>query len=612
MSPSLSKPSVTVSSRELPPALADAALAQLHELPWVARLLATRGVSSAEHMDFSLSQLPRPELLVDIEAGVGRIAKALQKQQRIVVVGDYDCDGATSTALAVLALRAMGATSVDYCLPNRFIDGYGLSPAVVDRAQITEPHLLITVDNGTASVDGVEHARAYNIDVVVTDHHLPDEVLPRAAALINPRIPGATFPSVNIAGVGVIFFVMVALRSHLEKVGWFQQQGIAKPNMASYLDLVAVGTVADVVPLDHTNRVLVSQGLRRIRAAACRPGILALLEVAGSDYSQTVTETIGFRIAPRLNAAGRLEDMRHGVECLLADSSSEARQHADYLDSTNSERRRISSDMESMANGIVRDLIDKLQGEGRELISLCLYDESWHEGVIGILAGRLKERFGIPVIIFTRAKPADPSQAGVDTEIEIKGSARSIDQFHMVDALKRIRNKKPHILEKFGGHAKAAGMTFSERHFAEFQNAFDQDVRNFFSDRPPPSEILSDGQLPEDCFNLATAEMLQELAPWGQEFPAPVFQNSFAVESVRVMKDKHLKLQLRPILSSGSTGGAAKTVEAVYFNAIEAAADGSAGEIPVSVGEQIEVVFELKINSYRNRSSVQLNVIHLR
>jgi len=304
--------------------------------------------------------------------------------------------------------------------------------------------------------------------------------------------------------------------------------------------------------------------------------------------------------------------MRHGVECLLADSSSEARQHADYLDSTNSERRRISSDMESMANGIVRDLIGKLQGEGRELISLCLYDESWHEGVIGILAGRLKERFGIPVIIFTRAKPADPSQAGVDTEIEIKGSARSIDQFHMVDALKRIRNNKPHILEKFGGHAKAAGMTFSESYFAEFQNAFDQDVRDFFSDRPPPSEILSDGQLPEDCFDLATAEMLQELAPWGQEFPAPVFQNSFAVESVRVMKDKHLKLQLRPILSSGSTGGAAKTVEAVYFNAIEAAADGSAGEIPVSVGEQIEVVFELKINSYRNSSSVQLNVIHLR
>jgi len=360
LSQSASRPPVTVSNREQVPALSDVQLAELHELPWVARLLASRGVSSADQIDYSLSQLPRPESLTDIEAGVTRIAEALENQQHIVVVGDYDCDGATSTALAVLALRAMGATSVDYCLPNRFIDGYGLSPAVVDRAQTTSPDLLITVDNGTASVDGVEHARRHNIDVVVTDHHLPDEVLPRAAALINPRIPGATFPSINIAGVGVIFFVMVAVRQHMEKRGWFEQQGITRPNMATYLDLVAVGTVADVVPLDHTNRVLVSQGLRRIRAAACRPGILALLEVAGSQHSQTYTETIGFRIAPRLNAAGRLEDMSHGVECLLADSQAQARQHAEYLDNTNSERRRIGRDMESMANEIVRDLIVRL------------------------------------------------------------------------------------------------------------------------------------------------------------------------------------------------------------------------------------------------------------
>ena len=276
--------------------------------------------------------------------------------------------------------------------------------------------------------------------------------------------------------------------------------------------------------------------------------------------------------------------------------------------------------MGSMADGIVRNLIDKLQSEGRQLTSLCLYDESWHEGVIGILAGRLKERFAIPVIIFTRAKPVESAISEADADIQIKGSARSIDQFHVVDALKRIRNKKPHILEKFGGHAKAAGMTFSERHFAEFQNAFDEDVRAFFSGRPPPSEILSDGELPVDCFTLDTAEMLQDLAPWGQEFPAPVFKNSFNVESVRLMKDKHLKIQLRPIVSPAATdsgesgnpaGGIAKSLEAVYFNAIEPAADGNVGEVPVAVGEQLEVVFELKINTFRNRSSLQLNVLHL-
>lgn len=574
----------------------------LHENPLADRLLRSRGMVSAAELEFSLQGLPAPALLRDIDLASARIVEAIQLSQKILVVGDYDCDGATSTTLAVLALRAMGATAVDYLLPNRFIHGYGLSPAIVDLAQQCDPHLIITVDNGISSVEGVDSARRCGIDVVVTDHHLPPAKLPEAVALINPNMPGSSFPSANIAGVGVIFFVLAAVRAALTAGGWFVKQSLPQPKLADYLDLVAVGTVADVVPLDSVNRALVVQGIRRIRAGRCRPGITALLKVAGINPQELVTEGIGFGIGPRLNAAGRLDDMRLGVQCLLTDDTAEAMALARQLERQNSERKRIGAEMGSDAAAILAgfSVPEGTQDETNDVMSICLYENNWHEGVTGILAGRLKDMFGAPAVIFAAAKN---QQSG---DIALKGSARSIDGYHILDALKRVRNKHPAILEKFGGHAKAAGMSLREADFETFKQALDDDVRQFFSNRKPPTQLLTDGKLPLTDFTLANAAMLRELAPWGQDFPAPSFDNRFRVDDFRIMKQRHIKYTLSALpieQDSAAASASLPVVTALHFNVLEP------GEQPAVVpGDIVHAVFELKTNHFNGDTSLQLNL----
>ncbi len=601
----------------------------LHEQSWISQLLYNRGVSSDDELAFSLAGLPRPDSLHDIESATLRLAQAVQQQQSIVVIGDYDCDGATSTALAVLALRAMGAQSVHYCLPNRFIHGYGLSPAVVDEAFAFSPDLIITVDNGITSLDGVAYAGAQGVDVVVTDHHLPGSDLPAAVALVNPRLgnhaggpskDGGGFPSMNLAGVGVIFFVVAALRRHLEQQGWFETQDLAVPNMAGFLDLVAVGTVADVVPLDRVNRILVMQGMRRIRAGHCRPGLLALLELSASSLESVFTDTIGFRIAPRLNAAGRLDDMRHGVECLLAEDSHRASELAMLLDNHNQQRRSISETMQDSAIAALHKAGFERKPIHQQQLSICLYDPEWHEGTIGILAGRLKELHGRPTIAFTAEQSNESPKL-------IKGSARSIDGYHIVDAFQRISLIEPALLQRFGGHAKAAGLTIAETEFEKFSELLEADVRDHFDGSLPGYEIISDGFLPLDAFSIDNAELLESLAPWGQEFPVPVFDNLFEVIDYRLLREKHLKLVLHPQSEEGESSQA-QTVEAICFNFVgnaragdirrasdirsrEPSSRSGANDKLFAVGDRLRILFELKTNTFRNQTSLQLNCRYL-
>ena len=573
----------------------------VHPNPLANRILCARGLDSHEQLEFSLQHLPSPSLLLDIDMATARIVTAIESGQRILVVGDYDCDGATSTTLAVLVLKAMGAEHVDYMLPNRFIHGYGLSPAIVDLTNDFTPHLILTVDNGISSVEGVEAAREQGIDVVVTDHHLPPTTLPKAHALINPNMPGSTFPSPNIAGVGVVFFVLAAVRAELSKRDWFETQSLLTPKLADFLDLVAVGTVADVVPLDEVNRALVMQGIRRIRAGHCRPGISALLQTAGINQSQLITEGIGFGIGPRLNAAGRLDDMRLGVQCLLTDNPAEAAELARELEQKNNERKRITAEMRSDAAEILATLVPPDETPG-ELMSICLYESEWHEGITGLLAGRLKESYGTPAVIFARAQNQDGD------EVMLKGSARSIDGYHILDAIKRVRVKHPSILEKFGGHAKAAGLSLREADFATFSAALDQDMRDFFANRKPPTELWTDGELDAQEFTLENAALLQDMAPWGQDFPAPSFDNRFLVESVRVLKERHIKYRLSPlpVFAEGadvadSLSSAADSVDAIHFNVLE-----PGDEPEAHPGDTVHAVYELKTNEFRGNTTLQL------
>ncbi len=605
---------------------------ELHEQAWISHLLYTRGVERADELAFSLAGLPSPDHLHDIEPATLRLAQAIRHRESIVVIGDYDCDGATSTTLAVLALRAMGAASVHYCLPNRFVHGYGLSPAVVDQALRFSPDLILTVDNGTTSFEGVAHASAKGIDVVVTDHHLPASELPPVVALVNPRVATHTdvpdgnatslaqeqFPSENLAGVGVIFFVMAALRRHLEQDGWFETQQLPVPRMATFLDLVAVGTVADVVTLDHVNRILVMQGIRRIRAGFCRPGLLALLDLSATSLDSVFTDTIGFRIAPRLNAAGRLADMSHGVECLLADNLKQARQLAQVLDNHNHQRRSISNTMQQSADAELTKTLSESSLAQKQQLSICLFDPDWHEGTIGILAGRLKEKHGAPTVVFT-------TEQGGESAKLIKGSARSIDGYHIVDGFKRIRLKQPELLERFGGHAKAAGLSLAEADFDRFRELLEADVREQFNGRLPGHEILTDGSLPVDALSIDSAELLESLAPWGQDFPVPVFDNHFEVVKTTVLNGKHIKLVLQPCAENGTSAGK-RTVEAICFNFVGNARAGdtrteftdesrvSSGTVmddPFRNGDRVRILFELKTNTFRNQTSLQLNCRYL-
>ena len=548
--------------------------------PVLRRAYAARGVASARELDRSLGALLPMDLLGGLADAVALLASAVQQQQHILIVGDFDCDGATSCALAVLALRSMGCARVDYLVPNRFDYGYGLTPEIVKLAQEQKPDLIITVDNGISSIAGVAAANEAGIPVIVTDHHLPGDQLPDAAAIVNPNVPGDPFPGKATAGVGVIFYVLLGLRAHLRAQNWFEQQHLAEPNMAEYLDLVALGTVADVVPLDTNNRVLVHQGLARIRAGRCRPGITALLEVAGRNPASASAGDMGFAVGPRLNAAGRLDDMSVGIECLLADSMQQARDYAGQLDKLNRERRQIEEDMGEQARSILDDW--PLQDEADLPWGLCLYDENWHQGVIGILASRIKERYQRPVIIFARGD-----------EGEVRGSARSVKGLHIRDTLDEIAARQPGILKKFGGHAMAAGMSLAVESLPEFMRLFDQLVRQRLSADDMRAVVLSDGEIPPGMLNLELARLIADGGPWGQAFPEPLFDGVFNIVSQRVLKDKHYKLVLQ-------TATGKQVFDAIGFNLVE--------QHPAPLPDRIRVAYQLDINEFRGNISLQLRI----
>jgi len=555
--------------------------ADLH--PVLKRVYAARQVRAPEDLDTGLQALLTPESLTGIDTAVELLAAAMAKQKKLLVVGDFDVDGATSSALMVMALRDMGATSVDYLVPNRFAFGYGLTPEIVELAAKTRnPDLIITVDNGVSSLAGVAKARQMDIDVLVTDHHLPGPELPAACAIVNPNLENDRFPSKALAGVGVAFYLLLALRSHLEANGWFDGPAANRPNLAAYLDLVALGTVADLVPLDRNNRILVQQGLQRIRAGKCRPGIQALLEIAGRNINRVIASDFGFAVGPRLNAAGRLDDMSLGIECLMSESIDRARELAGQLDALNRERREIEADMKTEAI----DSIEQLHlAESGLPIGLCLYDQGWHQGVIGILASRVKEQFHRPVIAFAPAG-----------EGEIKGSARSIPGLHIRDTLDSIAARQPLLLQKFGGHAMAAGLSLEAKNLPAFKEAFLYELEKSLDQDALTGVIESDGQLTDDDFSLDLSEQLRQAGPWGQGFAEPLFDGRFTVLNARIVGDNHLKLSVRPENSE-------RTVDAIAFNL--------AAEHPLRGGESVRMAYRLDTNEYRGMLNLQLVVNYI-
>jgi len=549
----------------------------------LARVYASRGISDLNQLGRNLKELLPDSGLKGIDAAVERLVVALEQQQSILIVGDFDCDGATSTTVAILGLRMLGARQVDYLVPNRFEYGYGLSPEIVDVAATQNPQLLITVDNGISSISGVERARELGLDVIVTDHHLAGSELPEACAIVNPNQPGCEFIAKSTCGVGVIFYVLIALRRTLGQRGWFEKQGLAVPNLAELLDLVALGTVADVVALEQNNRTLVYQGLQRIRAGRARPGILALIEVSGRHKEKLVSSDLGFALAPRLNAAGRLEDMSIGIECLLSEDYDYARDLANTLDELNKERRSIEQEMQAQA----LQLLDQLQLDEQQLPwGLCLFDEGWHQGVIGILASRIKDRVHRPVIAFA------PGDNG-----EIKGSARSISGFHVRDGLDAVAAKHPGLISKFGGHAMAAGLSFPAENFKAFSEAFDAEVKRQLDEADLQQQVLTDGELSANQINIRLAEELREGGPWGQQFPAPLFDGEFALLQQRIVGQRHLKMVLMD-----PTSGLA--LDAIYFNC-------DTQLWPNDSISRVRVVYRLDINEFRGQRNVQLLVEQL-
>ena len=543
--------------------------------PLLARLYAARGIARAAELDTALSALLDPSLLKGAAEAATLLADAIAAGRHLLIVADYDCDGATACAVGVRALRAFNAAcgfgaNVSFLVPNRFDYGYGLTPEVVRLAAAQKPDVIITVDNGIASVDGVAEAKRLGFATLITDHHLPGDELPAADCIVNPNQPGCGFPSKSIAGVGVMFYVMLALRAELRKRGAFSAGD--EPNLAALLDLVALGTVADVVKLDRNNRILVAQGLARIRQGKMQPGLRALFRVAGREAERASTFDLGFALGPRLNAAGRLADMALGIECLVTDDLGRALNIAQQLDQLNRERRSIESDMQDQALVLLEGL------EAAERASLTLYDPAWHQGVIGILASRVKDKLHRPVIAFARGN------AG-----ELKGSGRSIRGLHLRDALDLVSKQAPGLLLRFGGHAAAAGLTLREESLARFEALFEQTVRDLIDPADLARTIETDGPLEAGRMSLESARLL-EGEIWGQGFPAPVFSDDFAVDSQRILNDRHLKLTLRK--------GAAR-FDAIRFNFAEGAPD------------KVRAAYRLAVNEFNGVSSVQLVLEHL-
>ena len=553
--------------------------AEIH--PVVKRVYSARAISNPQETRLGLDCLLPLEHLSGLSSAVRILADALAQQQRIVIVGDFDADGATSSALSVRALRAMGAKHVDFLVPNRFEYGYGLTPEIVAVAAQMQPDVIMTVDNGIASIDGVAAAQRLGVRVIITDHHLPGEQLPAADAIVNPNLTGDTFPSKHLAGVGVVFYVMLGLRAALRATDWFQQQRIAEPNMAQYLDLVALGTVADLVVLDHNNRILVEQGLRRIRANQCVPGIQALLAIGKRSAARCVASDLGFVVAPRLNAAGRLEDMSLGIACLLTEDLAQAQQLAQQLDELNQQRRVIERDMQSQAMSALQTVNQRLKLDDLPA-GVCLYDPRWHQGVIGILAARIKDQVHRPVIAFANVSAT-----------ELKGSARSIGGCHIRDVLAAIATQYPQLIHRFGGHAMAAGVSLSLENLPTFKAAFAEQVARQLQQPLGEAVLLTDGELAADELDLATAEALRNAGPWGQGFPEPLFEGIFRLCDKRVVGAAHLKMRIQPL-------GAEIELDAIAFNRTDESLDASV--------EQLRIAYHLDINEYQGRRQLQCNV----
>lgn len=546
--------------------------------PLLRRLYASRGVRSARELERSVKgMLPRQQLS-GIDNAVEILYNAFREGTRIIVVGDFDADGATSTALSVLGMRALGCDNISYLVPNRFEDGYGLSPEVVDQAKARGAQLIVTVDNGISSHAGVAHAKTLGIPVIVTDHHLPGDTLPDAEAIINPNLRDCEFPSKSLAGVGVAFYLMLALRTFLRDKGWFDERNIAPPNLAELLDLVALGTVADVVPLDANNRILTWQGLSRIRAGKCRPGIKALLEISNRDPQQLAASDLGFALGPRLNAAGRLDDMSVGVALLLCDNLGEARVLASELDALNQTRKEIEQGMQ--AEALI--LCEKLERSSETLPGgLAMYHPEWHQGVVGILASRIKERFHRPVIAF--------APAGYGT---LKGSGRSIQGLHMRDALERLDTLYPDLMIKFGGHAMAAGLSLEEHKFEQFQQRFGELVTEWLDPALLQGEVISDGPLSAAEMSMEVAQLLRDAGPWGQMFPEPLFDGRFRLLQQRLVGERHLKVMVEPVGGGPLLDGIAFNIDTTCW--------------PDNGVREVELAYKLDINEFRGNRSLQI------
>jgi len=551
--------------------------------PLLKRIYENRNIKTVSDVIYSLDQLYPPYLLKDIHIASVMLYRAVQQDQLIMIVGDYDTDGATATTLGLLCLQEMGADHLKYLVPNRFEYGYGLSKKVAALALKSSPDLLITVDNGISSIEGVELLKDSGVEVIVTDHHLPRDDLPRADAIINPSQPECQFPSKNLAGVGVIFYLLLAVRTLLREEGWFTQRGIPIPNLARYLDLVALGTMADMVPLDKNNRILVAQGIARIRSGKCQPGIAALLETAGKKCDKAIASDLGFFVAPRLNAAGRLEDISTGIECLLTATVSIAKNYAAILNEMNSERRRIESIIQDQALSIIRNLKTALEesDDGNIQAGICLFHSSWHQGVTGLVASRIKEKTEQPVIIFAR-----------NNEGMLTGSVRSIPGLHICDLLENIAKKHPGLITKFGGHALAAGLTIRYKDLQVFKEIYHTAVETHFSQYGYEGlSMLSDGELSAADITLECAEILRNASPWGQGFPAPMFDGFFNVINHRVVGGQHIKFHLQ------SDEGA--KYDAIAFRAI------TTGEKLFNV-HRIHTIYQMDINEFRGHRCLQL------
>ena len=541
------------------------------------RVYAARGVTDADGLNRSLSRLLPPAGLADAGKAARRIVRAIAAQETILFVGDFDADGATSVALGVSLLRRFGAADVQFLVPNRFEFGYGLSPEIVDLAATFDPALLITVDNGVSSVTGVAAANARGMDVIITNHHLAGLELPDAYAIVNPNLADSEFPSRNLAGVGVIYYLLGLVRAELRREGWCENR--SEPNLADWLDLVALGTVADVVPLDRNNRILVHQGLLRMRAGRCRPGIQALVEVAGRDLSRLSAQDLGYAVGPRLNAAGRLDDMSIGIKCLMAEDLAAARERATALDELNRARRELELEM-------VRDaelLVSQQHLDVQDQFGVCVYEPGWHQGIVGIVAGRLREKIDRPVIAFADAGDLAPD--------ELKGSARSLPALHIRDTLDAIAARHPGMLKKFGGHAMAAGLSLKRVHYERFARAFDAEVRRQLPDHAFQRVMETDGSLGETELSLDMARLLADAGPWGQGFPEPLFYDEFQLVSQRVVGEHHLKL----VVKQGQ-----RVLDAIAFR-----------QPPVEGASRVRLAYRLSENTWNDRTTLQLVVEHL-